>query len=132
MERAGRVIRKLQQTSQCVSDEQIARAAWPLAVGKRIAARTSDISLIRSRLVVGVEDAVWQRQLFTLRGQILAKLEEAIGAPIVTEIEFRVVPPRRLPQRAANHEGTPLDEADEIRDPLLRSLYKASRRRASV
>jgi Protein of unknown function (DUF721). len=76
MERAGRVLGKLKLSDHGIGDEELARSAWPLAVGKRIASRTGHVSLVRSRLVVEVEDAIWQRQLFTLRGQILAKMEQ--------------------------------------------------------
>ncbi|HUS07051.1 MAG TPA: DUF721 domain-containing protein [Bryobacteraceae bacterium] len=129
MERAGRVLGKSPNAGHGISEEELARSAWLLAVGKRIAARTGHISLVRARLVVEVEDAIWQRQLFTLRGQILAKLEQAIGRPLVTELEFRIAVPRRAPQREASHSRT-ADEADEIVNPVLRNLYKASRKRA--
>jgi hypothetical protein len=125
MERAGRFVGKLKVTT----DEQLAQAAWPLAVGKKIASHTGTISLIRNRLVIEVEDAVWQRQLFTLRGQILARLEQVLGRFIVEELEFRVAIPRRAPQR---EERLSLDDADGIRDPVLRNLYKAARKRATA
>ncbi|MGH9631030.1 MAG: DUF721 domain-containing protein, partial [Bryobacteraceae bacterium] len=126
MERAGRVLGKLKHSS--VPDEELARAAWPLAVGKRIAGRTVCTGLVRSRLVVEVEDAVWQRQLFALRGQILAKLEETTGRPVVSELEFRVAATRRPPGReertAIPSAGQPAnDEADAIEDRVLRKVY---------
>ena len=37
MERAGRVLGKLKLAKQGVSDEELARSAWPVAVGKKIA-----------------------------------------------------------------------------------------------
>jgi predicted nucleic acid-binding Zn ribbon protein len=125
MERLGRVVRKLKVTS----DEQLAQAAWTQAVGKKIASHTGGISLIRNRLVVEVEDAIWQRQLFTLRGQILARIEQVMGRNIVEELEFRIAIPRRAPQREERLSG---DDADEIRDPVLRNLYKAARKRATA
>ena len=64
MERAGRVLGKLKLAKQSVSDEELARSAWPAAVGKKIALRTQAVTLVRTRLVVEVEDAVWQRQLW--------------------------------------------------------------------
>lgn len=111
------------------TDEQLAQAAWTQAVGKKIAGHTGHISLIRDRLVVEVEDAVWQRQLFTLRGQILARIEQVMGRHIVQELEFRVAVPRRVPQR---EERLSTDDADEIRDPVLRNLYKSARKRAAT
>ena len=55
------------------------------------------IGLVRNRLVVEVEDAVWQRQLWTLRGQILQRMEQVLGRKIVEEIEFRIAVPRMKP-----------------------------------
>jgi hypothetical protein len=130
MERAGRVLAKLRDGT--LTDEQLACAAWPLAVGKTIANRTSAVSLVRNRLVVHVEDATWQRQLWTLRGQILRSIEKALGTPLVGELEFRIAVPKRQPARADAALSPSLDEADSIRDPVFRNIYKASRRRANA
>ena len=83
MERAGQVLGKLKLAKQGVSDEELARSAWPAAVGKKIALRTQAFGLVRTRLVVEVEDAVWQRQLWTLQGQILQGMEKVLGRKIV-------------------------------------------------
>ena len=119
------------RTFDLASEEQVACAAWPAAVGKKIAVHTKAIGLVRSRLVVEVEDAVWQRQLFSLRMQIIARMEQALGRPIVTELEFRVGVPKRAPQRAETGSRL-LDEAESISDPILRNLYRASRKRANA
>jgi predicted nucleic acid-binding Zn ribbon protein len=135
MERAGRLLGKSKLPGRVISEEQMACSAWPTAVGKRIAARTKATELVRNRLVIEVEDAVWQTQLFTLRTQILRRLEEITARPVVTELEFRIGVPKRAPQR---EEGTAIpgllfvDEADAIRDPVLRHNYKAARKRASA
>lgn len=131
MERAGRVIGKLSLSGHGHTDEKFAMAAWPGAVGKKIAARTSAVSLVRTRLVVEVEDAIWQRQLFTLREQILRRLEQISGRRIVHELEFRVAIPKRQPERALDS-GISTDEADGIRNPVLRRIYIASRKKASA
>ena len=85
--------------------------------------------MVRKTMVVEVEDAVWQRQLFTLRHQILWKVEQVIGPGIVDEIEFRVGAPRRPPQREESPR-TGKDDADGIHDPVFRILYIASRKKA--
>ncbi|MFN3322913.1 MAG: DciA family protein [Bryobacteraceae bacterium] len=136
MERAGRLIAQ-SKLSGCASAEEFARAAWPAAVGKRIASRTRAVSLVRARLVVEVEDAVWQRQLFTLRHQILKRIDEVFGAGVVTALEFRVAVPRRSPQRETQRvpgdaPAGIFDEADQIQNPALRILYKAARKKASA
>ena len=130
MERAGRVLGKLKLTKNTVSDEEIARSAWSTAVGKKIALRTHVVGLVRDRLVIGVEDAVWQRQLFTLRQQILGRLEQVLGRQIAKELEFRIAVPKIQPARAEVISSA--DEADEIRDPVFRLVYKAARRRATA
>jgi len=46
----------------------------------------------------------------------------------VEDIEFRVAP-RRIGPARAQHSTAQADEADAIADPVLRNLYKASRKR---
>ena len=130
MERAGRVLGKLKLTKNTVTDEEMARSAWSAAVGKKIALRTQVVGLVRDRLVVEVEDAVWQRQLFTLRQQILGRLEQVLGRQIAKELQFRIAVPRIQPARA--QVICSADEADEIRDPVFRLVYKAARKRATA
>jgi hypothetical protein len=139
MERAGKLMGKWKLSRNCTSQEEIAKAAWPVAVGKRVASHTGGVKLVRSSLVVEVEDDIWRRQLFSLRGQILKRLEDVLGEGIVTDIEFRTAVPRRLPQReerpwrrAEEQSALPGDEADRIEDPVLRRSYKAARRRRSA
>ncbi len=128
MERASKVLGKLNLPAGTVTQEAMVCAAWASAVGKKIAAHSRAAKLVRARLVVEVEDAIWQRQLFVLRGQIVRKIDESVGAGIVEDIEFRVAPRRLGPQRAA-YSTVRADEADEIADPVLRNIYRASRKR---
>src|ERR1700733_836432 len=115
MERAGKSLAKL-KLSDAISADQLAFAAWPAAVGKRIAVHACPKALVRGSLVIEADDAVWQKQLFHLRFDILAKLTQVLGAGIVTDLEFRPVrapPPRRPPQSAQSHSETVLsDDAD--------------------
>jgi len=129
MERAGRLLRASKAITACVTPEDIARAAWPAAAGKKVAAHTRAAALVRGRLVVEVEDMIWQQQLFTLRRQFLKNLEAVAGPGIVSEVEFRVTPRRKLPVR---EERPVRDESDGIADPFLSRLYRASRRRAQA
>ena len=106
--------------------EQIVCAAWPRAVGKKIAQHTRAAKLVRNCLIIEVEDAIWQRNLFLLSRQIVTNLESALGPGIVTFVEFRILPPRREPHRAPAA-LRPFDESDHIADPGLRRLYRAAR-----
>ena len=134
MERASKFIRGLGLPGDTLNMDEFVRAAWPVAVGKRLASHTRVAKMVRTKLVVEVEDVIWQRQLFALTGQILKNLVKSIGAGAVEDIEFRVVSRRRDPARATvstEAAATPqLDEADGIADPVLRELYRASRKRA--
>ncbi len=132
MERASRLIRNLSLPCEAVSCEQLVRTVWPVAVGKKIACHARPVRMVRTRLLVEVEDVVWQRQLFSLTGQIVRNLERALGSGMVEDVEFRVVPPRREPQRAAHSAPGILfaDEAERIADPVLRIIYKAARKKA--
>ena len=135
MERAGRLIGKLKLPANSVSPEQLAQAAWPVAVGKKIAAHSAAVSLVRGRLLVEVEDAVWQRQLTTMSVHIIRRLQEVAGAHVVTDVAFRPMIPRRMPQRADTSRADfslMSDDADSIVDPILRRVYKASRKKATA
>jgi predicted nucleic acid-binding Zn ribbon protein len=132
MQRASRVLGKLKLPAATMSVEKLACAAWPCAVGKTIAAHTHASRMVRTRLIVEVEDQVWRNQLFTLRHQILRRVDEHIGPGLVEDVEFRVIPRRLGPQRAES--STPAleaqDDADGITDPVLRRIYKAARTKA--
>lgn len=135
MERASKLIRRLGLPGDTLNLEELACSAWPVAVGKRIAAHTRAVRMVRTRLIVEVEDHTWQRQLFALSGQILRNLEKSIGPGAVEDLEFRVVPRKRDPQRETRVAAPLLedaDEADAIADPVLRGLYRASRKRAQA
>jgi hypothetical protein len=131
MERASKLIRGLRLPGGTLSGEELACAAWAGAVGPKVAAHTRAVKLVRTRLVVEVEDQSWQRPLFSLTRPILRNLERALGEGLVDDLEFRVSPRRREPQRAVQAiPAQAADEADAIEDPVLRRLYRASRNRA--
>jgi hypothetical protein len=147
MERAAKLIKKSKFSQKVFSDEDLARAVWPTAVGKAIAKHTLRVKLVRNTLVVEVEDAIWQKQLYCLSLQIVDRLRKVTGNTSIDNVEFRVGVARREPQRALSregrsHEGTlreglPLagiapDEADGIQDPVLKKLYRLSRKKATA
>ncbi len=128
MDRAGKVLRGLALPPECRDPEALARRAWPLAVGKRIAARTRAVGYYEGCLQVEVVDPVWLPQLQTMGGQILARVQEVAGTDVVRAIRFRQGAPRIEPQRAAAARSA--DEAEEIADPMLRRIYRQSRTRS--
>ncbi len=137
MERAARVIKNSKYSRQILTDDDIARAIWPAAVGKAIAAHTVRVKMVRATLVVEVEDAIWQKQLFTLSRQILDRLRVVSGSSSIEQIEFRVGAPRREAQRATTRQNAaaatlPFDDAESIQDPVLKKVYQLSRKRATA
>lgn len=135
MECAARLIKNNKLASGIFTDEDLARAIWPAAVGKAIAAHTLRVKLVRATLVVEVEDAIWQRQLYLLTRQIVDRIGKVTGSGIVQDIEFRVAIPRRQAGRAEARESSAtavLDEADGIRDPVLKKVYRLSRKKATA
>lgn len=137
MERAARLLKNNKSAQRIIGDEDVARGLWPAAVGKTIARHTGQISLVRSTLVVHVEDAIWQKQLFGLTHQIVARMQKLMGSTLVESVEFRIGIPKRQPQRAESAAGPLLsidaaDEADRISDPVLKRIYQISRKRATA
>lgn len=132
MERAARLIKNKKFSEKIFTDEDLARAVWPSTVGKAISAHTVRVKLVRNSLVVEVEDAIWQKQLYHLRGQILDRLRRVTGSDSIQEIEFRVAIPRRQPQRAESREAAIPDEADSIQDVVLKKVYRLSRKKATA
>jgi hypothetical protein len=106
-------------------------AAWKGAVGKKVAEHTRASKLVRNTLVVEVEDWLWQRNLMGLSRQILKNIDKVVGPGIVTDLEFRILPPRRGPQVALasvpHFEAG--DEASGIADPVLRRIYRRKRQK---
>jgi len=129
MERAGRLLARMRLPGVNLTAEQLARAAWPQAVGKRIAAHARPRVLAGSVLIVEVDDEEWQRQLSFLSSQILARLNQILGRELAGRIEFRPGAPRRMPQRAATAFG---HEGKAIADAGMRMAYRSSRRKASA
>jgi hypothetical protein len=132
--RAERLLGKLK-----LPPEEFALAAWEAAVGKRIAARTRAVSVVRGKLLVEVEDIVWQRQLATLERQILAKLEGLLGSRVIEALDLRPMPkdaavPRKQPERAvaARVAAASEDDADGITDPGLALIYRRARNKATA
>jgi len=136
MERASRLLGKLTAAGGPIDLDEVARRAWPVAVGKKIAARARAARMVRTRLIVEVEDGAWQKQLFALSSQILSNLERRLGPGVVQDLEFRVMPLRRDMQRAEVAQPGLLaasaagDEADAIEDPGMRRMYRIARKKA--
>lgn len=122
MQRAGRVVRKLPLGGEAPPAEDVVRAAWPQAVGPNIARNSRFVGLRGARAIVEVPDALFQHNLRGFEAEILKRLVDVAGPGLVTSLTIRIGVPRIQPKRAG-------DEADGIRDPGLRRIYRASKGR---
>lgn len=131
MKQASRLLASIDNLRLSCDPGDIVCAAWKPAVGKKVAEHTRASKLVRNTLVVEVEDWLWQRNLMGLSRQILTNLDRAVGPGIVTDLEFRIMPPRRGPMVAKT--SIPAfalsDEASGIADPGLRRIYRTKRQR---
>ncbi|MDQ3666217.1 MAG: DUF721 domain-containing protein [Acidobacteriota bacterium] len=72
--------------------EAACMAAWKHAAGDGLRDHAVPLGLRQKTLVIGVADTTWQKQLQSLGGQLLFRLNSILGQPLVTFIDFRVDP----------------------------------------
>jgi hypothetical protein len=65
---------------------------WDELMGDNLAARTRPSALHATTLVIAVDDPAWATQLTYLRGDLLTRFGEVLGAGVVTEIRVVVRP----------------------------------------
>jgi hypothetical protein len=70
--------------------ESLVFIAWRRICGEELLTRAVPFRLYQKHLIVAVEDQMWKRHLESLSGQMLFKLNAALGRPTVTFIEFRI------------------------------------------
>ena len=108
-------------------------ALWKNVVGETVAQNARPLRMRESTLILTVSSEAWKKELFSLRFEILRRLERLIGASRVSRLELRVDPwmtavtaPGAAPlpsQSAAEPTGLPLDS---IPDPALRRSLDAA------
>ena len=125
MQRAGKLIGKLNMSRDPGDAQARAIAAWNVAAGKKIAEHTRAASVVRNSLIVEVEDQTWQRQLNTLRHFLIRNLVDVLGDASITEIDFRPMKPPRKPPQSSKI----LPSQSRIEDPVLDLLYRQSKNR---
>ncbi len=69
-------------------EEQQAVDRWPQVVGDRIALHARAVLFDRGKLVVEVDSASWRQELFYMKQDILNRLDDAFGKPLVQDIIF--------------------------------------------
>ena len=69
-------------------DLRLLQALWPKLVGDLLADTTSVVGIRGSRIIVRVPDQTWKKQLLSIRGQILNKVNEPWPNRWITDIGF--------------------------------------------
>jgi len=72
--------------------EAACMAAWKHAAGEGLRDLAVPLRLSQKTLFVGVADTTWQKQLQSLSGQLLFRLNSILGQPLVTFIDFQLHP----------------------------------------
>ena len=109
-------------------------AAWKHAAGDGLRDHAPPIAMRGTTLLVAVADAMWQRQLQALSGQLLFRVNSFLGQPLVSFVEFRVDPhvvanAARGPQKSRRElDPSTISEelitaAAEIKDKDLRRAF---------
>lgn len=70
--------------------EAIVIAAWNRAVGPGLGGHTAPVELDGKVLTVAVSSETWKKYITDLAGQILFKLNGALGSSMVSYVEFTV------------------------------------------
>lgn len=80
-------------------------AAWKHIAGEGLISHAVAVQLQNKKLVVLVEDNIWQRQLEQMRGQLILRLNSLLRQTLVRSIELRI-DPRTLAKVRGTLEGS--------------------------
>lgn len=117
--------------------EAACRAAWKHAAGEGLRDHAVALRLQRKTLMVAVADETWRKQMQSLSGPLLLRLNSILGHPLVTFLEFRADPnavarvrmsqdPKQTDPDQVNPDTVPLElveAAAEIQDKDLRRAF---------
>ena len=70
--------------------EAVVFAAWRRIAGEGLVEHAVPLRLEKGRLFIAVSNQMWQRQLKDLCGQMVFKLNAALGTPTVNYIELQI------------------------------------------
>ena len=90
--------------------EAAAIAAWKHAAGDGLKEHAVPLKLENRTLTIAVADPIWQRQLRSMRSQLLFRINSILGQSIVSAFDF-VIDPERVKPRVEQPE-----ENEEILD----------------
>ncbi len=113
--------------------EAAAFAAWKYAAGDGLKDHAVPVKLEERTLTIAVADAIWQRQLHSMRGELMFRVNTLLGQSVVGAIDF-VIDSKHFAQASEDVEPDeePLDNevplelwsaANAIHDQELRRTF---------
>ena len=72
--------------------EAAAIAAWKHAAGDGLKEHAVPLKLENRTLTIAVADTIWQKQLHSMRGQLLFRVNTILGKPLVGALDFVIDP----------------------------------------
>ena len=112
--------------------EAAALAAWKHAAGDGLKEHAVALRLENRTLTVAVADRIWQKQLTSMRGQLLFRINSLLGQPLVSVLDFVIDPKLVKPRVEQPEQEEPLDNevplelwsaANAIHDKELRKSF---------
>ena len=106
--------------------EAVVFAAWRRIAGDALAQHTVPVRLDKTRLFVAVSNLTWQRHLKDLCGQMVFKLNAALGTPVVTFIELQINEQVVLDHRSKSAKADDLELRHEAEKEISPELARAA------
>lgn len=106
--------------------EAVVFAAWRRIAGEALAEQAVPLRLEKGRLIIAVPNLMWQRQLKDLCGQMLFKLNAALGTPTVSFIELEIDEQAVLAQRSINSASSESELSSQAEREISQELADAA------
>jgi len=134
----NQLIKSLPQVLRAASNsaevaEAAAIAAWKHAAGDGLKEHAVALKLENRTLTIAVADPIWQKQLTSMRSQLLYRINSILGQPLVSAFNFVIGPKLAKPGvEKPDHDDEPLDNevplelwsaANTIHDQELRKNF---------
>ena len=100
--------------------EAAAIAAWKHAAGDGLKEHAVALKLENRTLTIAVVDLIWQRQLTSMRGQLLFRINSILGQPLVSGLDFIIDP------KLANVPVEPKEDNEPLDNEVPLELWSAA------
>ncbi|HEY6903831.1 MAG TPA: DUF721 domain-containing protein [Candidatus Acidoferrales bacterium] len=95
-------------------------SAWPMIVGKSLAEHTLPLRCQSGCLELAADAKPWQRQLESMKGEICARINQAWGGKLVSEVKFGPDSDSVRPRNSSPGPTRASLEADNQHTPFIR------------